>query len=163
MMADSPWSYAVGVIAVTLDSLLSGFATVYFEKVLKTTVLTVWDRNLQLAFWSVLIYLPWAVLEHPDAPLHGMPLSVVTFWLFVHFFISCLQVHWGLIIITAALAMARALSGTPRGASEQREVLRPILGEADARVGDERPSWQPGALRSRMQRRYDRRVPRAGR
>ena len=50
----------VGVIAVTLDSLLSGFATVYFEKVLKTTVLTVWDRNLQLAFYSMLIYGPCA-------------------------------------------------------------------------------------------------------
>ena len=50
---------------------MSGFATVYFEKVLKTTVLTVWDRNLQLAFWSILIYLPWALWEHPTSPLHG--------------------------------------------------------------------------------------------
>ena len=33
VMADSPLSYAVGVVAVALDSLLSGFATVYFEKV----------------------------------------------------------------------------------------------------------------------------------
>ena len=32
VMADSPLSYAVGVVAVALDSLLSGFATVYFEK-----------------------------------------------------------------------------------------------------------------------------------
>ena len=29
-------------------------------QVLKTTVLTVWDRNLQLAFYSMLIYGPWA-------------------------------------------------------------------------------------------------------
>ena len=62
MMPDSPVSYAVGVVAVALDSLLSGFATVYFEKVLKTTVLTVWDRNLQLAFYSMLIYGPCAQL-----------------------------------------------------------------------------------------------------
>jgi len=27
-------------------------------QVLKTTVLTVWDRNLQLAFYSMLIYGP---------------------------------------------------------------------------------------------------------
>ena len=43
------WSssaYAVGVAAVFTDSALSGFATVYFEKMLKTTRLTVWDRNL---------------------------------------------------------------------------------------------------------------------
>ena len=61
----------VGVLAVTLDSLLSGLATVYFEKVLKTTVLTVWDRNLQLAFWSMLIYLPWTVYENPTNPFRG--------------------------------------------------------------------------------------------
>ena len=64
-------SYAVGVLAVTGDSALSGYATVYFERVLKTTVLTVWDRNLQLAFWSMMIYLPWAVIDSPGAPLRG--------------------------------------------------------------------------------------------
>ena len=32
------------------------------EQVLKTTVLTVWDRNLQLAFYSMLIYGPCAQL-----------------------------------------------------------------------------------------------------
>ena len=64
-------AYLVGVVAVLTDSALSGFATVYFELVLKTTVLTVWDRNVQLAFWSMVIYLPWALYEHPTAPLFG--------------------------------------------------------------------------------------------
>jgi len=64
-------AYAVGVAAVFADSALSGFATVYFEKMLKTTVLTVWDRNLQLAFWSMLIYVPWSLYEHPDEPFYG--------------------------------------------------------------------------------------------
>ena len=71
--------YAIGVVAVTTDSALSGYATVYFEKVLKTTVLTVWDRNLQLAFWSMLIYCPMALYAHPTNPLHGW--SSVTFLL----------------------------------------------------------------------------------
>ena len=61
----------VGVLAVTLDSLLSGLATVYFEKVLKTTKLTVWDRNLQLAFYSMLIYVPWSVIDNPANPFKG--------------------------------------------------------------------------------------------
>jgi len=64
-------SYLTGVAAVLADSALSGFATVYFEKMLKTTVLTVWDRNLQLAFWSMLIYVPWAIYEHPTQPFYG--------------------------------------------------------------------------------------------
>jgi len=64
-------AYVVGVVAVALDSALSGFATIYFEKVLKTTILTVWDRNLQLSFWSMTIYLPWSFIEHADNPLAG--------------------------------------------------------------------------------------------
>ena len=76
LVAGGPFDYIVGVAAVATDSALSGFATVYFELVLKTTKLTVWDRNLQLAFWSMLIYLPWAVYDHPDNPTHGW--SVVT-------------------------------------------------------------------------------------
>ena len=63
--------YVVGVAAVTIDSALSGFATIYFEKVLKTTALTVWDRNLQLAFWSTLIYIPWALIDHIANPFFG--------------------------------------------------------------------------------------------
>lgn len=69
--------YMLGVVAVTLDCLLSGLATVYFEKVLKTTNLTVWDRNLQLAFYSMLIYIPWSVYEHPADPLHGWSRNTV--------------------------------------------------------------------------------------
>jgi UDP-galactose transporter len=64
-------SYAVGLIAVTADAALSGLATVYFEKVLKTTALTVWDRNTQLATWSLLIYVPWALAETSGSPLTG--------------------------------------------------------------------------------------------
>jgi len=77
MMPDSPVSYAVGVVAVALDSLLSGFATVYFEKVLKTTVLTVWDRNLQLAFYSMLIYGPWTIYDNPTNPFRGWSMVTV--------------------------------------------------------------------------------------
>lgn len=70
-------SYVLGVLAVLTDSALSGFATVYFEKVLKTTVLTVWDRNLQLASWSIAIYLPWALYDQPTQPLYGWSLVTV--------------------------------------------------------------------------------------
>jgi UDP-sugar transporter A1/2/3 len=69
--------YILGVVAVTLDCLLSGLATVYFEKVLKTTTLTVWDRNVQLAFYSMLIYIPWSVYDHPADPLHGWSRNTV--------------------------------------------------------------------------------------
>jgi len=31
----------------------------------------VWDRNLQLAFWSMAIYVPWALIDHPTNPFFG--------------------------------------------------------------------------------------------
>jgi UDP-sugar transporter A1/2/3 len=69
--------YVLGIVAVTLDCLLSGLATVYFEKVLKTTSLTVWDRNLQLAFYSMLIYIPWSIYSNPANPLAGWSINTV--------------------------------------------------------------------------------------
>ena len=98
-------SYVVGVAAVTADSALSGYATVYFERVLKTTVLTVWDRNLQLAFWSMLIYFPWAVYNHPTAPLHG--------WSMVTVILALLGALGGILValvIKHADGLAKALS-----------------------------------------------------
>jgi len=78
LVAGGPFQYALGVAAVLLDSLLSGFVTIYFEKVLKTTVLTVWDRNLQLAFWSMAIYVPWAVYDSPRNPFAGWSMLTAT-------------------------------------------------------------------------------------
>ncbi|XP_065206210.1 CMP-sialic acid transporter-like isoform X3 [Planococcus citri] len=46
---DKVLGYVTGIIA----ALLSGFAGVYFERILKTTTLSVWARNLQLSLISV--------------------------------------------------------------------------------------------------------------
>ncbi|XP_014813860.1 PREDICTED: UDP-galactose translocator-like, partial [Calidris pugnax] len=43
-----PQSYAVGLAAVAASCLSSGFAGVYFEKLLKTTGGSIWVRNVQL-------------------------------------------------------------------------------------------------------------------
>jgi len=44
----------VGVLAVLASSLLSGFANVYFEKVVKTKKdVTIWVRNVQLGLFSL--------------------------------------------------------------------------------------------------------------
>jgi len=41
-------SFGLGVLAVVLSSLLSGFANVYFEKIVKTTAPSLWVRVLRL-------------------------------------------------------------------------------------------------------------------
>lgn len=47
--------YAMTIVSV----LLSGFVTIYFEKVVKskTEVITIWERNFQLCFYSMLFCL----------------------------------------------------------------------------------------------------------
>ena len=44
---------SLGVALVLVISVLSGFSGVYFERVLKTTKLSLWERNFQLAVWSM--------------------------------------------------------------------------------------------------------------
>merc|ERR1719265_1425113 len=67
--------WAVGMGAVLLEVLLSGFGSVYFERVLNAVTqeetYSVWDRNFQLACWSILIYAPLALRDNPAHPLAG--------------------------------------------------------------------------------------------
>ena len=64
--------YLIGVFAVCGEVLLSGFASIYFEKVLKSKqeVYSVWDRNFQLAGWSILIYTPLMIYDNPTNPFN---------------------------------------------------------------------------------------------
>ncbi len=45
----------LGLIAVIISCLMSGFAGVYFEKILKGTKQSLWLRNVQLGFLGVVI------------------------------------------------------------------------------------------------------------
>lgn len=59
--------YLVGIMCAATQTILSGFAAVYFEKVLKSQQekepFNVWDRNIQLAVISIVIYFPTATYE----------------------------------------------------------------------------------------------------
>jgi solute carrier family 35 (UDP-sugar transporter), member A1/2/3 len=54
------WVYGqvLGYIAVITEVCLSGFASIYFEKVVKSTneVITIWERNFQLGVFSMIMY-----------------------------------------------------------------------------------------------------------
>ncbi|KAM4562142.1 UDP-galactose translocator isoform 1-T1 [Odontesthes bonariensis] len=49
---DSDQNYTVGLVAVVISCLSSGFAGVYFEKILKGSSASVWMRNVQLGVFG---------------------------------------------------------------------------------------------------------------
>ena len=55
----SDGNVVIGTAAVLIEVTLSGFASIYFEKVIKTDPLNlgIWERNFQLALGSVPVYL----------------------------------------------------------------------------------------------------------
>ena len=83
-------AFVVGVSAVGVEAALSGLSNVYFEKVLKSTPLSVWERNVQLAAWSMCIYGPLAVYGNPQHVLHG--------WSSLTFLVACLGALGGILI-----------------------------------------------------------------
>ena len=48
----------LGYTAVITEVCLSGFASIYFEKIVKSTseVITIWERNFQLSVYSIMMY-----------------------------------------------------------------------------------------------------------
>jgi len=72
--------YVLGIGASAGDVILSGFVSIYFEKVLKsvTETYSVWDRNFQLSFWSICIYTPIIFYDNPTDPFKGWtPMAAV--------------------------------------------------------------------------------------
>ncbi|KAM4728934.1 solute carrier family 35 member A3b isoform 2-T2 [Anableps anableps] len=66
-------SQVVGVVAVLMACLSSGFAGVYFEKILKETKQSVWVRNIQLGLFSfVLGFLGMMVYDGQSVRQSGM-------------------------------------------------------------------------------------------
>jgi UDP-sugar transporter A1/2/3 len=57
-----------GYGAVLTEVALSGFASIYFEKVVKSTteVVTIWERNFQLGIYSLIMYGGFIVFEASD-------------------------------------------------------------------------------------------------
>lgn len=69
----------LGTAAVLTEVTLSGFASIYFEKVIKTDPeqLGIWERNYQLAFGSVPIYLMFMIFGGGGDVGHGGGWSIV--------------------------------------------------------------------------------------
>jgi len=69
----------LGTAAVLIEVTLSGFASIYFERVIKTDPeqLGIWERNYQLAFGSVPIYLMFLLWDGGGTAGYGGGWSMV--------------------------------------------------------------------------------------
>ncbi|GAX26876.1 hypothetical protein FisN_9Lh165 [Fistulifera solaris] len=68
---DTDANVLLGTAAVLIEVTLSGFSSIYFEKVIKTDPLqlSIWERNFQLAFGSVPVYLAFMAFTTSPAEI----------------------------------------------------------------------------------------------
>jgi UDP-sugar transporter A1/2/3 len=84
----------VGTSAVLIEVTLSGFASIYFEKVIKTDPLkiNIWERNFQLALGSLPVYLAFIAFEG------GGEVGIGGGWSFISWLVSFLGAAGGLLV-----------------------------------------------------------------
>ena len=105
------WTVLIfGYGAVLLEVTLSGFASIYFEKVVKSTteVVTIWERNLQLSFYSIIIY---ACMIYYDCNYSDNPKFFGNNWSRLTVVVAALGAFGGL-LVAATLKYADAILKT---------------------------------------------------
>eukprot|EP00602_Paraphysomonas_sp_CaronLab_P007772 CAMPEP_0185028504 /NCGR_PEP_ID=MMETSP1103-20130426/14241_1 /TAXON_ID=36769 /ORGANISM="Paraphysomonas bandaiensis, Strain Caron Lab Isolate" /LENGTH=342 /DNA_ID=CAMNT_0027562931 /DNA_START=55 /DNA_END=1083 /DNA_ORIENTATION=+ len=102
-------SFVVGYGAVLMEVVLSGFASIYFEKVVKSTteVVTIWERNFQLSIYSILIY--GGLLQFQDLPAGSA--GSWSGWNMITFVVAALGALGGL-LVAASLKYADSILKT---------------------------------------------------
>ena len=103
-------SKLIGYAAVLIQVALSGFAAVYFEKVIKSSTekLSIWDRNVQLAGASIAFYFAtflWEAIQ-ADPNKKGIENNgssgggggFFKGWSFITFLLACLSAGGGILV-----------------------------------------------------------------
>merc|ERR1719438_159696 len=87
---------ALGITCVLMEVSLSGFSSIYFEKVIKNSSeieFTIWERNFQLALWSFPLYVFFIILG-PGSDLHKIGHG----WSIMAFILAVLGASGGLLV-----------------------------------------------------------------
>ena len=61
----------LGLLAVIASCMMSGFAGIYFEKIVKSSQQSLWERNFQLSFFSILFGVLTLFVFNYDAVING--------------------------------------------------------------------------------------------
>lgn len=120
---------AFGFAAVLTEVVMSGFASIYFEKVVKSTTeqITIWERNFQLGLYSLLMYGAIIVYETYYATEGGPKDARKAWanWTLITFIVSLLGATGGL-LVAATLKYADSILKTLAAAGAI--VLSTVLG-----------------------------------
>jgi UDP-sugar transporter A1/2/3 len=113
-----------GYAAVLTEVALSGFASIYFEKVVKSTteVVTIWERNVQLGFYSIVMYSCIIAYEWMDPAIKRAPWSN---WSILTVMVAAFGAAGGL-LVAATLKYADSIMKTLAAAGAI--VLSTVLG-----------------------------------
>jgi UDP-sugar transporter A1/2/3 len=124
--ADKGLLQLFGYGAVLTEVVLSGFASIYFEKVVKSTteVITIWERNFQLGFYSIIIYGGIIVYENFNLEV-GVDRLAWSSWSVLTILVSILGAAGGL-LVAATLKYADSILKTLAAAGAI--VLSTMLG-----------------------------------
>jgi UDP-sugar transporter A1/2/3 len=119
-----------GYSAVLTEVVLSGFASIYFEKVVKSTteLVTIWERNFQLGMYSLLMYGGIILYENYFSvvdPSSGVQRAAWSNWSSITLLVSVLGAAGGL-LVAATLKYADAILKTLAAAGAI--VLATVLG-----------------------------------
>lgn len=90
----------VGILATIVMTLISGFSSAYFEKILKQDASTVWERNFQLAFYSIFFLLAMNSVDYVNSSVSHDGSKGVFFqgWSAVTVLIAVVQAGGGLLV-----------------------------------------------------------------
>ena len=112
-----------GYGAVLTEVILSGFASIYFERVVKSTteVVSIWERNFQLGLYSIVMYS--AIILYEGKKEGALPMG--SNWSFLTLIVSILGAAGGL-LVAATLKYADSILKTM--ATAGAIVLSTLLG-----------------------------------
>mmetsp|Transcript_8979 Transcript_8979/g.12772 ORF Transcript_8979/g.12772 Transcript_8979/m.12772 type:complete len:351 (-) Transcript_8979:201-1253(-) len=85
----------IGIVAVLTEVFLSGFASIYFEKVVKNSTLetwSIWERNFQLALGSFPLYFMFILGDN------GGEAGFFRGWSFISFLLAMIGASGGLLV-----------------------------------------------------------------
>jgi solute carrier family 35 (UDP-sugar transporter), member A1/2/3 len=105
----------LGYGAVLCEVLLSGFASIYFEKIVKSTteIVSIWERNFQLSLYSIAIYSSMICYDHTSSPpsdAHPLPFPFSN-WSLLPLLVAVLGSLGGL-LVAASLKYADSILKT---------------------------------------------------